>query len=97
MDILLIFGVSGVVFGGASAILASNKKRDVIGWFVLGFLFNLVALIVIAALPPSEAVTDRSRDDSNGDRDTSETDQELRDRAADLKAALAESRAKLGR
>lgn len=48
----LIFITSGIVFGGACAIVATNKNRDGLGWFVLGFLFSLVALIVIAALSP---------------------------------------------
>lgn len=50
MDLTLIFFVSGLVFGGACAILATNKNRDPLGWFALGFFFSLVALIVIAAL-----------------------------------------------
>lgn len=48
----LIFLMSGIVFGGACAIVATNKNRDGLGWFVLGFLFSLVALIVIASLSP---------------------------------------------
>ncbi|GAA5656919.1 hypothetical protein Brsp06_03292 [Brucella sp. NBRC 13694] len=49
-----VFFVSGVVFGGGCAIIAANKKRDPLGWFALGVLFSLVALIVIAALSPAE-------------------------------------------
>ncbi len=49
-----VFFASGVVFGGGCAIIAANKKRDPLGWFALGFLFSLVALIVIAALSPAE-------------------------------------------
>ncbi|WP_421590055.1 hypothetical protein [Shinella sp. M27] len=54
MDISLIIFASGVVFGGACAILAANKYRDPLGWFALGFLFSIIALIVIAALTPAE-------------------------------------------
>ncbi|TCA21432.1 hypothetical protein [Rhizobium leguminosarum] len=93
---LLIIGIAGVVFAGACAVVASNKNRDVFGWFVLGFVFNLIALIVIAALTPldkKESVEDagdkRGHDDELPDRD------ELRRRSADLAASLAQSKAKL--
>lgn len=52
MDFSLIIFVSGIVLGGACAIIAANKNRDPLGWFALGFFFNLIALIVIAALSP---------------------------------------------
>lgn len=93
---LLIIGLAVVIFGGACAIVASNKSRDVLGWFVLGFIFNLIALIVVAALTPldkKESVEDagdkRGHDDELPDRD------ELRRRSADLAASLAQSKAKL--
>jgi hypothetical protein len=52
MDFSLIVLASGVVFGGACAIVAANKDRDPLGWFALGFLFSFVALIVVAAISP---------------------------------------------
>lgn len=61
MDISLIIFASGVVFGGACAILAANKGRDPLGWFALGFFFSVVALIVIAALSPAEKSSADSR------------------------------------
>lgn len=61
MDISLIIFASGVVFGGACAILAANKNRDPLGWFALGFFFSIVALIVIAALSPAEKSSSDSR------------------------------------
>lgn len=53
MDLAVIFILSGIVFGGASAIVAVNKNRDGLGWFVLGFMFSLISLIVICALSPA--------------------------------------------
>ncbi|WP_273725081.1 hypothetical protein [Brucella gallinifaecis] len=50
--IIVIMIVSGAVFGGGSAILAANKNRSAFSWFVLGFFFSFVALIVIAGLSP---------------------------------------------
>ena len=61
MDFSLIVFTSGIVFGGACAILASNKHRDPLGWFVLGFLFSIIALIVIAALSPAEKPPEAER------------------------------------
>ncbi|MGU3401347.1 hypothetical protein ACLBWS_16660 [Brucellaceae bacterium D45D] len=54
MDFWIVLFASGAVFGGGCAIIATNKKRDPLVWFGLGFLFSLVALIVIAALSPAE-------------------------------------------
>jgi hypothetical protein len=62
MDFWLGVVVSSVVFGGASAIIATNKNRDGLGWFVLGFCFSLVGLIVICALSP--AIGAKSEDNS---------------------------------
>lgn len=59
MDLTLIIFASGVVFGGACSIVAANKSRDPLVWFVLGFLFSLVALIVIAALSSAGAENER--------------------------------------
>ena len=97
MELLIIVGLSGVVFGGACATLSNNKNRDTFGWFVLGFFFSLVALIVIAALSPLDKTTlaeDETRGKRCGDSDAPGQD-ELRRKAADLAASLAQSKAKL--
>lgn len=96
MELFIILALAGAVFGGACAILASNKNRDVFGWFVLGFLFNLVALIVIAAI----SVLDKREagDDQDTRKDTAADDlnrEDLRKKAAELSAALKQSREKL--
>lgn len=61
MDLSLIIFGSGIVFGGACAILAANKNRDPLGWFALGFFFSIIALIVIAALSAVEKSSDNGR------------------------------------
>ncbi|TBA18769.1 hypothetical protein [Rhizobium ruizarguesonis] len=93
---LLIIGLVGVIFGGACAIVASNKSRDVLGWFVLGFLLNLIALIVIAALTPLDKApaAEGADDKRRSDEEVLEKD-ELRKKAAALAASLAQSREKL--
>ncbi len=40
-----------IIIAGATTIIASSKGRSGFGWFVLGFLFSLVALIVVCAMP----------------------------------------------
>lgn len=95
MDLLIFGALAGTVFGGGCAIIASNKKRDPVGWFLLGFFFSFVALIVVAVLTPGDrnSQTKQSKPDAGlGDPDEHEA---LRKRAAELKAALASSRAKL--
>jgi hypothetical protein len=99
MKLLLIIGVAGIIFGGACAIVASNKNRDALGWFVLGLVFNLIALIVIAALTPLHKADEAAEDagDKRGHDKEMPGREELRRRSADLSASLAESRAKLNR
>lgn len=96
MELLIVVGVSGVVFGGGCAILATNKNRDAFGWFVLGVLFNLIALIVIAALSPLDKAK-LAEDETNKRRGDSEVPRrdELRQKAADLAASLAQAKSKL--
>jgi hypothetical protein len=95
MEFLWIIGLTGIVCGGGCAIIASNKKRDPLGWFVLGFLFNIVALVVIAVLTPAEqSASEEPRNfdlGSNGPHDK----EVLHRKAAELAASLAQSKAKL--
>lgn len=48
---LAIFGTWVVCFGGSCAIIASSRNRSAGGWFALGALFGIFALVVICALP----------------------------------------------
>jgi hypothetical protein len=43
--------LAGVAFGGTAAFIAANKNRDSVGWFCLGFLFTIFALVAICAVP----------------------------------------------
>jgi hypothetical protein len=44
-----------IIFAVLTAIVANNKNRNTVGWFILGFLFGIFALIVVALLPSLEA------------------------------------------
>ena len=46
--------VVDIACGVACAVIASNKNRSAFGWFILGLLFPLIALIVIACLSRAE-------------------------------------------
>jgi cytochrome bd-type quinol oxidase subunit 2 len=50
MIIIFIF-IHGICSAILCAFIASQKERDVIGWFVLGFLFGIFSIIGIAAVP----------------------------------------------
>ena len=49
------FFVIWFVFAIATAIVASSKGRSGFGWFILGCLFSLIALILVAVLPSQKA------------------------------------------
>ena len=54
MELLVLYLISftvGVVCAFLCARLALGKGRNAAAWGVLGFLFSIVALIVIALLP----------------------------------------------
>lgn len=43
--------VIALIFGVVCALIASSKGRSAFGWLILGTLFSLIALIVLALLP----------------------------------------------
>lgn len=43
-----------ILWAVCCGILANNKNRNVVGWSILGLLFGVFALIVIACLPKLE-------------------------------------------
>jgi hypothetical protein len=65
MGFWIMFLVLGVAFGGTSAFIATNKNRDGLGWFCLGFFFSFFALVAICAVPALNAkVQENSPDDA---------------------------------
>ncbi|GBD91938.1 hypothetical protein BMS3Abin04_02670 [bacterium BMS3Abin04] len=51
-QIILIYAVVGLVIGAFSAFIAGEKNRDTFYWFLLGFLFNIISLLALMAVPP---------------------------------------------
>lgn len=54
MAILLICFIAGVI----CAIIASGKRRNPVGWFVIGFLLPLIGVILVLVLPPGSSGLD---------------------------------------
>jgi hypothetical protein len=44
-------GSYGLSEGVAAALIASRKGRSVVGWGILGLIFSVIAVIVVAVLP----------------------------------------------
>ena len=47
---LLVWLFMGIV----CSIIAQNKNRNAVAWFILGVLFSLFAVIIVALLPKLE-------------------------------------------
>lgn len=47
--------LQGIVFGGFAGFIAGQKNRDALGWFLLGFLFSLLAILALVAVPSLSA------------------------------------------
>ena len=49
---IVFFGLlQAIVFGSFSAFVASEKNRNSMGWFLLGFFFSFIALIAVCGVP----------------------------------------------
>jgi hypothetical protein len=51
---IVIYLISGSIFGLVCAWLAREKNRDENGWFLIGFLLGFVGLLLIGFAPKSE-------------------------------------------
>lgn len=52
MTVFCVGVVIGMVIAGTlCAVVAKHKGRSVVGWFVLGAVFGLIPLIIVACLP----------------------------------------------
>jgi hypothetical protein len=49
-----------IVCGGTCAVIAAGKGRSPAGWFLLGLLFSLFALVAVCALPNLKASTNKA-------------------------------------
>ena len=51
MELCVLFMFYAVVMGAFCAYLANEKGKDGAGWFFLGMLFGIIALLVLVGLP----------------------------------------------
>lgn len=54
-----------LVVAVACAVIASSKGRSGFGWFILGFLFSLISLVVVAVLPSKKKDPDAPDPDTH--------------------------------
>ena len=64
MDLFVLFLIQGAIFGGFCAYLASQKERDGASWFLLGFLFSIIALLVLIGSPRGQRSSNEARRDN---------------------------------
>jgi len=48
---ILVFLIQGIIFGGFCAYIATQKNRDKVDWFFLGFFFSILAVLALIAIP----------------------------------------------
>lgn len=53
---IIIYLISGLITGGFSSFIAKEKNRDQFAWFALGFIFSIIALIALIAVPKLEKI-----------------------------------------
>jgi len=51
MEFVALVVVIRVIIAAICGAIASSKGRNVVGWVVLGFLFEIIPLIIVACLP----------------------------------------------
>jgi len=61
----LVLLVQAIIFGGFSSFIAREKKRNATNWFILGFLFSLLAVLALIAIPPLDKITRLSEESQN--------------------------------
>jgi len=47
----IVYVVVAIICGMVSAAIAGKKERNVIGWFFIGLLLSIIAVILILVLP----------------------------------------------
>lgn len=70
--VLLIIGMIGAIISG---VIASTKGRNVVGWAVLGFLFPLIAIIIVAC---QSNLTEQRAHVNRGERERRRLREQLR-------------------
>ena len=50
-NFMVIVIIQGFFFGLFASYIAAQKNRDTLNWFILGFLFSLLALLAIVGIP----------------------------------------------
>lgn len=60
MEFVIIYIIYGVIFAFGCSYLAKEKGKDTTNWALLGFLFGIIALLIIGLTPKSDHEEDQS-------------------------------------
>ena len=52
--IWIILILQSIIFGFFSSFIAREKNREPISWFILGFLFSIITILALVAIPKVE-------------------------------------------
>jgi len=72
---LMVWLISGLIFGGLCGYIATEKRRSGPSWFFAGLLLGIVAVIALAAIPTLTEEEIRRREEEAA----SEEDKELKE------------------
>lgn len=71
MEVVLIaLIIQGLVFGFFCSYIAKEKNRDGTAWFWLGFLFSILAVLALIAVPKTDQNSDQLRKSDSDDSRT---------------------------
>ncbi|MDP3580929.1 MAG: hypothetical protein Q8S39_03270 [Ignavibacteria bacterium] len=54
MDLIIIWLIQAIICACFCGYIAFQKKRGVLAWITLGFLFGIISLIALVAVPSTE-------------------------------------------
>jgi hypothetical protein len=51
MESLVVITLFAFMFGGITAYIAHEKNRGTTSWFLVGFCFGIIGLLIVACVP----------------------------------------------
>ena len=80
-NFIIILLIQGFFFGVFTSYIAAQKNRDTFNWFILGFLFSLLALLAIVGIPAlkdkAESISQQPIQRFNGELDLNNSSYQL--------------------
>ena len=60
VEVIIVYIICGCIGGFFCAFVAAQKNRSSGNWFLLGFLFNLLALVALIGLPAEKVMNKKT-------------------------------------